>query len=200
MSRRTVLLSLSALLLCGAAAGGYAYHQHHKYKHVAVHEPEYMYRSAWCEPEVMAELIERWQIRSVVNLCRPGEMGEARWEGEREAVTNAGAKLLELDMPLTIDPADPALRTHMEALADPDNYPMLVHCQHGVTRTAKFLAMYDIVMRDKTAEESLDSQPLFGRDRQNVHVTAFAEQFEDAHQSLYPRVGEANLQVLRDVE
>ncbi|NNJ28019.1 fused DSP-PTPase phosphatase/NAD kinase-like protein [Alienimonas chondri] len=198
MNRRTVLLSMSALLVCGVAAGGYAYHNHHKYKHVATHEAGMMYRSGWCEPEVMSELVERWQIRSVVNLCRPGEMGEARWQGERDAVTNAGAKLLELDMPLTVDPADPLLQTHMDAIADPDNYPMLVHCQHGVTRTAKFIAMYDIVMRGHTAEQSLDAQPLFGRDQQNVHVTAFAKQFEDAHKSLYPRVSHADLDVLRD--
>ena len=199
MSRRTALLSLSALLVCGAAAGGYAYRHHHTYKHVATHEAGMMYRSAWCEPEVMAELIERHQIRSVVNLCEPGEMGEARWEGERKAVTNSGARLLELNMPLTVDPADPALQTHMEALKNPDNYPMLVHCQHGVTRTAKFLAMYDIVMRGRTADESLGAQPLFGRDRQNVHVTAFARQFEQAHKELYPRVSAADLGVLKSV-
>ncbi|MEM9703012.1 MAG: hypothetical protein AAF907_11285 [Planctomycetota bacterium] len=201
MSRPTLLLSLSLVAVSGAAAGGYAYHHHHKYKHVATHEPGMMYRSAWCEPEVMSELVERWQIRSVVNLCRPNEMEDIKpgiWEGERIAVTNAGAQLLELDMPLTVDPADPRLAVHMDALKNPDNYPMLVHCQHGVTRTAKFLAMYDIVMKGKTAEESLKAQPLFGRDQQNVHVAAFAKQFEDAHKSLYPRIGAANLDVLWD--
>ena len=201
MSRRTALFSLAALLTCGAVGGAYAYHHHHAYKHLAVHDPGMVYRSGWCEPEIMAELIERYQIRSVVNLCRPGEMEDispGRWDGERVAVTNAGAKLLELDMPLTVDPADPALEKHMDALADPNNYPMLVHCQHGVTRTAKFLAMYDIALQGKTAEQSLEFQPLWGRDRHNVHVTAFARQFEQAHGSLYPRVSAAGLGVLRD--
>ena len=191
------LAALAALALGGAAAGAYAYHHHHAYKHLAVHEPGMVYRSGWCEPGVMAELVERYQIRSVVNLCAPGEMGEARWDGERAAVTGAGAKLLELNMPLTVDPADARLVAHMDALADPDNYPMLVHCQHGVTRTAKFLAIYDIVMRGRTAESSLKAQPPFGRDRHNVHVTAFARQFETAHKTLYPRVSAADLGVLR---
>lgn len=204
MSRRTVRLSLLVLLLGGTAVGGYAYRQHHRYKHVAVHREGMVYRSAWCEPEVMGELIERWQVRTVVNLCRrptaddpTWEMGEDRWVAERAAVRDSGAELLELDMPLTVDPADPALRAHVAALSDPDNYPMLVHCQHGVTRTAKFLAMYDMVMDGKTAAESLDAQPLFGRDRHNVHVTAFAQQFETARAALYPETGPDALAVLR---
>ena len=186
MSRRALLFALAAVALGGTAAGGYAYRRHHAYKHVAVHDAGRMYRSGWCEPAVMAELIERRQIRAVVNLCAPGEMGEARWAGEREAVRNAGAELLELNMPLTVDPADRELRTHMAALADPDNYPMLVHCQHGVTRTAKILVMYDVAVRGLTAAESLAAQPTWGREDHNVHVRAFAGEFERARRALYP--------------
>jgi len=64
-------------------------------------------------------------------------MGEARWEDQRNAVRNAGARLIEASMPLTIGADDPVLEEHMAILSNPDNYPMLVHCQHGVTRTAK---------------------------------------------------------------
>ena len=197
MTRRTVLRSAAVLAVCGAAAGGYMVHRHHAYKHVAVHEQGRVYRSAWCEPEIMAELVERYQIRAVVNLCAPGETGEDRWVDERDAVANAGAELLELNMPLTVDPADRKLKAHMAALADPNNYPMLVHCRHGVTRTAKLLAMYDIAFRGKTAEQTLAHQPLWGRDRHNVHVAAFAGEFETAHRGLYPGVAAADSGVTR---
>ena len=200
MSRRATLLSLAALLTCGVLGGAYAVHRHHAYKHLAVHDPGMVYRSGWCEPEVMAELVGRYKIRSVVNLCEPGEMEDVspgRREGERAAVTGAGAKLLELTMPLTVDPADPALVKHMAALEDPDNYPMLVHCRHGVTRTAKFLTMYDIALRGQTAEQSLTVQPMWGRDHHSVRVTAFARQFERSHGTLYPRISAAGLDVLR---
>ena len=102
MSRRTVTWILTILVVIGAAGGGLAYRHHHRYKHLAVHEKGMVYRSAWVEPDVMSELIERYQIRAVVNLCRPGEMGEARWDAERDAVRNAGARLIEASMPLTI--------------------------------------------------------------------------------------------------
>ncbi len=197
MSRRTVIGILTVLAIIGAAAGGLAYRHHHRYKHLAVHEKGMVYRSAWVEPDVMSELIERYQIRSVVNLCKPGEMGEARWDAERDAVRNAGARLIEASMPVTVDANDPALEEHMAILSNPDNYPMLVHCQHGVTRTAKFLAMYDMAFRGKTAEESLTAQPLFGREDHNVNVRAFAMNFEKEHEEIYPTASAENLKILR---
>ncbi|HEX6986698.1 MAG TPA: hypothetical protein VF170_15055 [Planctomycetaceae bacterium] len=195
-TRTKAILFTSAVAV--AIGAGYAYRHHHRYKHVAVHEPGMMYRSAWVEPDVMAELIEKHQIRAVVNLCAPGEMGEHRWAVEREAVRNAGARLLELSMPNTVDPTDPGIRPHLEALSDPDNYPMLVHCQHGVTRTSKFLAIYDMCFRGKSADESLAAQPLFGRDRHNVNVQAFCREFEQRRRDLYPQADATRLDVLRN--
>ena len=175
--RRLLLISLAI----AAMSGGWMYRQHQRYKHLTVHEPGMMYRSAWLEPDVMSDVIEKYQIRTVVNLCNPGEMGLQRWAEERAAVTNAGATLIELPMPTTIDADDSLIAVHVEHMSDPNHYPMLVPCQHGVTRTAKFLAIYDIVFREMTGPESLASQPLFGRDEHNVNVRAFVKNFEAAH-------------------
>ena len=167
-------------VVTGAAfAGGLAFRQHHRYKHCAIHEPGKMYRCAWVEPDVMRELIKEYEIRSVVDLCRPGEMGEPRWVAERHAVADCGARLLELSMPQTLDSAGPQLRPHIEALSNPENFPMLVHCQHGVTRTAKFLVLYDVLFRGIPADDSLRSMPRFGREDHNVHVRAFARQLQN---------------------
>lgn len=183
--------TVSVLVAIAAAGGGWLYYQHHRYKHFAVHQAGMIYRSAWLEPDVIRELIERYQIRTVVNLCRPGEMGEQRWIDERNAVEDSGARLLELPMPDTLDPADAQIATDIKALSDPKNYPMLVHCQHGVTRTDKFLAVYDIVFRGLSAKRSLEAMPLFGRDQHNVHVRAFARNLEKECQR-HPRAAAAD--------
>ena len=197
-SRGRAVLALVAVAAVLAAAGGLWARHHQRYKHVAVHEPGMVYRSAWVEPDVMAELIEKHQIRTVVNLCAPGEMGEHRWAAERDAVRNAGATLLELSLPHKVEVTDGTYAPHLAALADPNNYPMLVHCQHGVTRTCRFLAIYDIAFRGKTAEQTLAAQPLFGRDEQNVNVRAFCREFEKRHAELYPQASAERLAVLRN--
>ena len=188
MSRRAAVLT--TLACCAAlGAGAEAYRRHQVYKHFAAHEPGRVYRSAWLAPDTTAELIARHELKCVVNLCSPGEAPPERWAAEEAAVAAAGAKLLTLPMPLSVDPADPKLAAHLDALADPANFPMLVHCGHGVTRTAKFLTLYDVAFRGRPGPDSLAAQPTFGRARPNPAVAAFAAQFERAHKTLYPRVG-----------
>ena len=193
-NRRIILGLLATAVIAG---GLFAYRQHHRYKHLAVHEPGMVYRSAWVEPDVMAELIEKHQIRAVINLCSPGEMGEQRWIDERNTVTGAGARLIELPMSLSIDADESIIAKHIAVLADANNYPMLVHCQHGVTRTDKLLTMYDVVFRKMSADESLAAQPLFGRTKHNVNVRAFGKNFEKQHAKLYPAARPESLDVLR---
>jgi len=196
MSRR-VRWTIRGILITGVVIGVWIDQHRERYKHFAVHEDGMIYRSAWLEPDVMREVIERHQIRTVVNLCAPGEMGERRWREEREVVSNAGARLIEMPMTVMVQPEQDAVGGHLRILANPDNYPMLVHCQHGMTRTAKFLVMYDAAFRGMTAEESLARQPLFGRERHNVHVSAFARHFEQGHHKRYPDISGDELAMLR---
>jgi hypothetical protein len=178
MSRKRQLGIIGLFLAVVAGTGGWIYYQQHHFKHFAVHDPGMVYRSAWLAPDALAQIIETYQIRSVVNLCNPDEMTPEQWEGERRTVAGAGATLHAVPLPnsVTVDPK--AWEAHLAILANPDNYPMLVHCQHGVTRTSMFLTAYDMINRHKTAEESLAVQPTFGHDHADVHVHAFARNFE----------------------
>lgn len=200
MPRKQLRWILLGLLLLVVGAGAYAYRLNHRYKHWAIHDPGLVYRSAWLEPDVFAELIETHQIRTLINLCDPGEMGEDRWIGERQAVRGAGAQLLEYTMPRTVTADDPVIDKYVEVLQNPDNYPILVHCQHGVTRTAKLLSIYDILFRGMSAQQSVERMPRFGRSdssNYNVAVKAFAASVEEHHAKKSQELAK-KLDVLRD--
>ena len=110
----------------------YGYRQYERYKRFAVHDAGKMYRSSWLEPDVFAEKIEQYQIKTVVNLCETAEK-HGRIEAQRAAVEGAGARLVEIQFP--------GNRTwgvnyrafdELEALLDnPESYPVWVHCWHG---------------------------------------------------------------------
>ncbi len=179
MSRKRQLGIIALFLAVVAGTGGWIYYQQHRFKHFAVHDPGMVYRSAWLAPDALAQIIETYQIRSVVNLCNPKEeMTPQQWEGERRAVAGAGATLFAVPLPNSVQVDPKAWEAHLAIMANPDNYPMLVHCQHGVTRTSMFLTAFDVIYRHKTADESLAVQPMFGHDRENVHIHAFAKNFE----------------------
>lgn len=178
MSRRWQLRIIALFLAVVAGTGGWIYYQQHHFKHFAVHEPGKVYRSAWLGPDALSQVIETYQIRAVVNLCNPDEMTPRQWEEERQAVKGAGAMLYAVPLPNSVNVDAKSWQPHLAIMDNPDNYPMLVHCQHGVTRTSMFLTAYDITHRHKTAEDSLAVQPTFGHARADVHVHTFAQNFE----------------------
>ncbi len=196
MTARRRSFLLLALLVAGLSIAGYAWRQHKRYGHFAVHDAGMVYRSAWLKGEVFAELISKYQIRTIINLCNPDEMGHERCLDQRKYVQGAGATLVELPLPPTTTADVPEVEKLVEILSNPNSYPILVHCQHGVTRTAKVLAMYDILYKHKTADGSLADMPLFGRDSYNVAVYAFARDFEKRHATMFPDTA-GKLDVLR---
>ena len=176
--RYRVAISLMLLaMLVGAPL--YAYRQYERYKRFAEHDAGKMYRSSWLEPDVFAEKIEQYQIKTVVNLCDGGEKPRGHIEDQRAAVEAAGAKLVEIAFPSnrTWGVNYPAFED-LEALLDnPENYPVWVHCWHGRERTVKALSIYDIRKRRMTAEDSLAAMPLWGREHP-WPIVVFAYNYE----------------------
>ncbi len=168
---------VAGLLAIGILVG-VAVHRHHRYKHFAVHEAGRVYRSAWVDADVFGELIRKYKIRTVVNLCDPSEK-EGLIESQRRAVQSAGARLVELVFPAnhTWD-INYRVVHEIEALFDdPSVYPVWIHCQHGRERTVKALTIYDIRRRRMNAYDSLESMPRYGMDHP-WPVVVFAYNYE----------------------
>ncbi len=196
--RRSRQIALVFLVLAvSGATGAWIYYQQHRFKHFAVHDPGMVYRSAWLGPDALSQLIETYQIRSVVNLCNPDEMTPQMWASERQAVASSGATLHAVPLPNSIEFDPQVWQQHLEILSNPNNYPMLVHCQHGVTRTAMFLATYDVLHRHQTAAESLAAQPLFGHTKDNVHLQAFGKNLQKFVDENREKLAAHPLEILR---
>lgn len=191
IGQRRLCFVLAGLVLLAAVGSGLAVWRHKRYRHFAVHDPGKVYRSAWVEAGVFRELIPRYGVRTVVNLCYPDEMGAERTADQREAVSATGARLIELPFPpnYTWETSYPSVQEFERILDDPASYPIWIHCQHGRERTVKALAIYDIYKRRLTAQQSLTPMPRFGMDHPwPVVVFAFNYQAQRC-----PAVGPAEM-------
>lgn len=155
-------LPIALTLLAITVAGAFARYHYERYKRFVVHEPGKVYRSSWLEADAVGELVERYKIRTVLNLCDAREK-ELRIDAERAAVEAAGGRVVELVYPLnsTWHVDDAVFEETEKLLADPATYPILIHCHHGFERTVKALSIYDIRYRGMTAKDSLSAMPVW---------------------------------------
>lgn len=170
--------AITIAVLCG----GIAYQEHHRLKRFAAHDPGKVYRSAYLQPGVVQQLVKQHDIRTVVNLCEEVEAPGAI-AAEQQATEAAGAKFVNLVFPKnkTSDLDYDSIRAMEAIFADQSAYPIYIHCNHGLERTAKALAMYDIARRNLKADESLDSMASFGREHPEP-IVRFAKNYEQATQ------------------
>ena len=169
-------------VVAGAAIGllslGIGIEQRHTFRRFLAHDGDRMYRSAWLPPEEVRELVERHQIRTVVNLCTEIEDPE-RLAAERAAVATTDAEFRLIPFPFndTAHVDHPGVDAFRKLLADPAKYPIWVHCYHGRERTAKALAMYDIEFKGKTAQKSIRDMIHYGYGH-TPYVIDFAANYE----------------------
>ena len=197
-SRRLWIVAVLAVISLLTAA--YSIRHHLRYGGFAPHDRGMVYRAGRLEPDVVAELIETHQFRTVVGLCDPQDPQETsagHWSRERRAVEQAGATWVLMPLPASIAADDPSVAQAIDVLRDPDNYPVLVYCPQGVARTATFLVMYDVLFCGMAAEDSLRWLPLPEQDRRDGNVRAFAQEFERRHGELYPTASADDLKILR---
>lgn len=123
--------------------------------------PGRFYRSAQLSPETLAEYIQQYGIRTVINLR--GENDERDWyRHEAEAVQAHGATLVNFRMSakrqLTVQQSWELVNIMRAAKG-----PILVHCQGGADRTGLASVMYlqQIAGVDEETAE-LQLSPLYG--------------------------------------
>ena len=97
-----------------------------------------LYRSGQLAPDQLAEVVKRYNIRTVINLQWPGEEMRA----ERDLAGRLGVDFLNLPMPGDGLGEEWQFREILKVLDDPERRPALVHCARGTCRTGAAVAFY----------------------------------------------------------
>ncbi len=97
-----------------------------------------LYRSGQLAPEQLTAAVDRYGIRTVINLQWPGEEMAA----ERALAGRIGVDFVNLPMPGDGLGEESQFREILKILDDPERRPALVHCARGTCRTGASVAFY----------------------------------------------------------
>ena len=146
MKKKIILV----VLVVGAIFGGkYAYDMHINHNFETITEGK-VFKSGVIPPDEIADYVKENNIKSIIDLRFPGTGDDVNnpeipeeLTAEREAVAkipgvtyfNNGSDQV---------PEQKNLDYFFKIMDNPDNYPVLIHCYHGVGRAEMYSAIYRI--------------------------------------------------------
>ena len=141
-----VLLAVAVVMVLGA----YAWIHHDGNVHVV--QAGQFYRSQQLDPELLAAVVEKHAIRSVINLrgANPGKP----WY-EQEIAESRALKVAHFDYALSArQKVSPEQIAEILAIIRTAPKPLLVHCKAGADRTGLISAVYEFEVEGKTPQEA----------------------------------------------
>jgi protein tyrosine/serine phosphatase len=149
-----------ALFLVAAVFGAkYVYDMHINHNFETITEGK-VYKSGVIPPDEIADYVKKYKIKSIVDLRFPGTGDDvnnpeipAELTAEKEAVAKIeGVNYFNNGSDQV--PKQHNLDTFFKIMDNKDNYPVLIHCYHGVGRAEMYSALYRIEYENWTNEEA----------------------------------------------
>ncbi|WP_329806129.1 dual specificity protein phosphatase family protein [Flavobacterium facile] len=149
MKKRIIQILLSIVVI-GAVIGGkqyYDYKVNHNFKIISEGK---VYKSGVIPPDKLANFVKEHKIKSIIDLRFPGTadlVNNPEIPAELTAEKEAAAKIVGLNyFNLGSDqvPTPENLEDFFKIMDNPANYPVLIHCFHGVGRAEMYSAIYRI--------------------------------------------------------
>ncbi|MFD2181689.1 tyrosine-protein phosphatase [Rhodoplanes azumiensis] len=148
--RRRVLVAL-LVLAPGLSAGGWALFLSLTGNIHAI-SPGVAYRSAQLDSSQLAETIDRFGIRAVINL-RGDNAGEPWYADERAVAAQHGARHYDIGMYAKSEPPPETLKRVLEVLRVAPR-PLLIHCYGGADRSGLVAAIYKHFVEGEPVDEA----------------------------------------------
>ena len=142
MPKRRITIVLPILVLFAAAAVTIKYTRYYFLpRQLGVVEKGHIYRGGEQEAGPYERIIAQDGIRSIVTLLNE-EPDDPHQQIEHRLVSEHDLRLLRFPMPGDGRASFDALEATADAIADPANQPVYVHCAAGVQRTGAAVAVY----------------------------------------------------------
>jgi protein tyrosine/serine phosphatase len=148
MSFKKKIISLTVLFIV-VFASKYIYDRHINHNFMTITEGK-VYKSGAIPPEEIESYVKKYNIKSIIDLRFPGtgdDVNNPEIPAELTAEKQAIAKIPGLNY--FNDGSDQVpnqknLDIFFKIMDNPKNYPVLIHCYHGIGRAQMYSAIYRI--------------------------------------------------------
>lgn len=153
--KTTALLLLAVAILIA----GFVYYQKKiRYNLVTISENK-VYNSGVVPPKELPNFLHKHQIKTVIDFRDGEEQTELNPEtkkqvGAEENAINQISNVNYFNLPTDQIPDDSTVQKFLKIMDDPNNYPVLIHCHHGVGRSRLFSSIYRIEYENFSNEDA----------------------------------------------
>ncbi|WP_162127784.1 dual specificity protein phosphatase family protein [Flavobacterium phycosphaerae] len=142
-------IGIVVLVLVLIGTGKYLYDRHINHNFMTITEGK-VYKSGVIPPDEIADYVKKYHIKSIVDLRFPGTGDDvnnpeipAELTAEKEAVAKIpGVNYFNNGSDQV--PEQKNLDSFFKIMDNQDNYPVLIHCYHGIGRAQIYSAIYRI--------------------------------------------------------
>ncbi len=155
-------LIIAVIAIVSIGVGKYVYDMHINHNFETITDGK-VYKSGVIPPNEIADYVKKYKIKSIIDLRFPGtgddvnnpEIPEELLK-EKEAIAKIkGVNYFNNGSDQV--PAQKNLDVFFKIMDNPSNYPVLIHCYHGVGRAEMFSAIYRIEYENMDLDEARTS-------------------------------------------
>lgn len=174
MKKNTKIIVFSLLTVVLIFVGKYVYDMNINHNFETITEGK-VYKSGVIPPDEIESYVKKYKIKSIVDLRFPGTSDlvnnpeiPSELTAEKVAVEKIqGVNYFNNGSDQVPKPEN--LESFFKIMDNPDNYPVLIHCYHGVGRAEMYSAIYRIEYENFTNEKA----------RENVRTLIKWSSFDD---------------------
>jgi protein tyrosine/serine phosphatase len=156
-TKKKIIIALIVVVL--GITGKYVYDRHINHNFMTITEGK-VYKSGVIPPDEIADYVKKYKIKSIVDLRFPGTGDDvnnpevpAELTAEKEAVAKIpGVNYFNNGSDQV--PKQENLDSFFKIMDNQDNYPVLIHCYHGIGRAQMYSALYRIEYEGFSNEEA----------------------------------------------
>ena len=152
-------IGLVIIVFITIGIGKYVYDMHLNHNFETITEGK-VYKSGVIPPDEIEDYVKEYKIKSIIDLRFPGTGDEVNnpeipteLTAEKEAIAKIkGVNYFNNGSDQVPEPHN--LDTFFKIMDDPKNYPVLIHCYHGVGRAEMYSAIYRIEYENMEKDEA----------------------------------------------